>query len=124
MGRFRQRMHDEYAHEFSTEERYNAAYKKVKKIKGFYSHLRIYVIINILIIVSTINNDFVGMGFNFNGNGLLDWHTYSTAFYWGIALSIHAFSVFGRDLFFSEDWEQKKIQEYMEKEAANTNKWE
>jgi hypothetical protein len=124
MGRFRRRMYEDYAHEFSTDDSYNIAYRKVKRIKGFYSHLRIYIIINVLIIVSNLNRDFIGTGFNFNGNGLFDWHTYSTAFYWGIALLIHAFSVFGRDVFFSDDWEQKKIREYMEKEAANTNKWE
>ena len=58
-------------------------------------------------------------------NGLLDWRTYSTAICWGVALVIHAFTVFGPDIFFSSEWEQKKIQKYMEREAQNNNtKWQ
>ncbi|MGO4770212.1 2TM domain-containing protein [Flavobacterium sp. W22_SRS_FK3] len=122
MGRFRRHMYGEYRQEFSTDESYNAAYRKVKKIKGFYSHLKVYIIVNIIIIVSNLNRDF--FGHNIYDSRLFDWHTYSTAFYWGIALGIHAFTVFGPDLFFNEDWEQKKIQKYMDKKTSNTNKWE
>jgi hypothetical protein len=122
MGRFRRRMYEEYAHEFSTDESYNLAYRKVKRIKGFYSHLKVYLIVNAIIIISGLNKGFVGN--HFEVRSFNDWEIYSTAFYWGIALAIHAFSVFGRDLFFGEEWEQKKIQKYMEKEAQNKNKWE
>ncbi|MBF4487272.1 MULTISPECIES: 2TM domain-containing protein [unclassified Flavobacterium] len=128
MGRFRQRMYDEYRQEFSTDESYNIAYKKVKKIKGFYSHLKVYIIVNAIIIITSVNRNFVGYDFN-NGNhftirSLNNWEIYSTALFWGIALLIHAFTVFGPDIFFGRDWEQKKIQKYMEREAQNKNKWE
>lgn len=122
MGRFRRRMFEEYAHEFSTDENYNIAYRKVKRIKGFYSHLKVYLIVNAIIIISSLNRTYVGN--HFEVRGFNDWEMYSTAFYWGIVLAIHAFSVFGRDFFFSDDWEQKKIQKFMEKEAQNKNKWE
>ncbi|QSW87906.1 MULTISPECIES: 2TM domain-containing protein [Flavobacterium] len=122
MGRFRRRMYEEYAQGFSSDEGYNNAYKKVKRLKGFYSHLRVYIIVNLIIIVANINKDIFTEGIH--ASALSDWRTYSTAFFWGIGLAAHALSVFGRDLFFSSDWEQKKIQKYMEKEAANTNKWE
>lgn len=119
MGRFRRRMF-ESAEELTSDERYNMAYKKVKRIKGFLSHLRIYLIVNAIIIISNVNRGFFGRG---EGSGLLDWHTYSTAFFWGIGLLAHGLSVYGRDLFFSEDWEEKKIREIMEKESSNT-KWQ
>jgi 2TM domain len=122
MGRFRRRMYEEYAHEFSTDESYNIAYKKVKRIKGFYSHLKVYIIVNIIIIISSLNRGFVGNHFELRGFG--DWEIYSTAFYWGIALAIHAFTVFGPDIFFNKDWEDKKIKKYMEKEVESKNKWE
>ena len=122
MGRYRRRMYEEYGQEFNNDESFEIAYKKVKRIKGFYSHLKIYIVVNILIIISNLNRDFVG--FRFHEDGLLNWHTYSTAFYWGIALLIHAFTVFGPDIFFNGDWEQRKIQKYMDKEASNTDKWE
>ncbi|MDA6068455.1 2TM domain-containing protein [Flavobacterium sp. AC] len=122
MGRFRRRMYDDYRHEFSTDENYNNAYRKVKRIKGFYSHLKVYIIVNAFIIISSLSRGYIGNHFEIRG--LRNWEIYSTAFYWGIALLIHAFSVFGPDVFFSKDWEQKKIHKYMEKEAQNKNKWE
>lgn len=122
MRRFKQRMYDDYRHEFSTEESYNIAYKKVKRIKGFYSHLKVYIIVNAFIIISSLSRGYIGN--HFEVRGFNNWEIYSTAFYWGIALLIHAISVFGSDIFFSKDWEQKKIQKYMEKEAQNKNKWE
>ncbi|PIF30874.1 2TM domain-containing protein [Flavobacterium sp. 9] len=125
MGRFRRRMYEEYAHEFSTDESYNIAYRKVKRIKGFYSHLKVYLIVNVIIIISNLNRGHFGyVGNHFEVRGFGDWEIYSTAFFWGIALVIHAFSVFGRDFFFGDEWEQKKIQKIMEKEAQNKNKWE
>ncbi|MDR7210409.1 2TM domain-containing protein [Flavobacterium piscis] len=122
MGNYRRRMYEDYGQEFNNDERFEMAFKKVKRIKGFYSHLKVYIIVNIIIIISNLNRDFAG--FRFQENDLLNWHTYSTAFYWGIGLSIHAFTVFGPDLFFNGDWEQRKIRKYMDKEASNGNKWE
>ncbi|WP_163408309.1 2TM domain-containing protein [Flavobacterium ajazii] len=122
MGRFRKRFYEEYGQEFENNESFEIAYKKVKRIKGFYSHLKVYLIVNAIIIISNINRDFIGN--RFNDSGLSDWHTYSTALFWGIGLLIHAFTVFGPDLFFGAEWEQKKIQKYMDKESQNTNKWE
>ncbi|WP_269237051.1 2TM domain-containing protein [Flavobacterium flavigenum] len=122
MGRCRRRFYEEYGQEFENDESFERAYKKIKRIKGFYSHLKIYLIVNAIIIFSNINRDFVGN--RFDESGLFEWHTYSTAFFWGIGLLIHAFTVFGPDLFFGSDWEQKKIQKYMNKESQNTNKWE
>ncbi|MFB9110848.1 2TM domain-containing protein [Flavobacterium gyeonganense] len=122
MGRCRRRFYEEYGQEFENDESFERAYKKIKRIKGFYSHLKIYLIVNAIIIFSNINRDFVGN--RFDESGLFEWHTYSTAFFWGIGLLIHAFTVFGPDLFFGSEWEQKKIQKYMNKESQNTNKWE
>lgn len=121
MGQFRRQMYEDYAQEFSTDESFNLAYKKVKRIKGFYSHLRVYVMVNIIIIISSLNKPY--MVDHFVIRGFRDWEIYSTAFFWGIALAIHAFSVFGPDLFFNKDWEQNKIRKYMEKETENKNKW-
>lgn len=126
MGRFRRNMYEEYTSqnsgEYSNDESYNAAYKKVKKIKGFYSHLKVYIIVNLIIIVSSLTRDNLHGGVDFSG--LSQWHTYSTAFFWGIGLVAHGLSVFGSDLFFSSDWEQRKIQKYIDKENSNKNKWE
>ena len=126
MGPFRREMYQDYARqhfgEYTDDENYNAAYRRVKRLKRFYSHLKIFLIVNIIIIVSSLTRDNFNEGMDFSG--LTEWHTYSTAFFWGIGLLAHALSVFGTDWFFGSDWEKRKIQKYMEKDAANKNKWE
>ncbi|WP_427874887.1 2TM domain-containing protein [Flavobacterium sp. MMS24-S5] len=130
MGRLRRQFYDElgreyekhYGKEYSQDENYNAAYIRVKKLKGFYSHLKVYIIVNIIIIVSSLTRDNSNVGLDFSG--LTEWHTYSTALFWGIGLLAHGLSVFGTDWFFGSDWEKRKIQKYMEKDTANKNKWE
>ncbi|KAF2332599.1 2TM domain-containing protein [Flavobacterium daemonense] len=122
MGRLRRRMYEEYRQEFSNDESFNIAYRKVRRIKGFYSHLKVFLIVNAIIIISSLNRDFIGS--HFNESGLFEWHTYSTTFYWGIALLMHAASVFGRDIFFGDDWEERKIKEYMSQESEKSTKWQ
>ena len=126
MGRFRRHMYEDctkqHFGEYTDDPNYNAAYRRVKKLKGFYSHLKVYIIVNIIIIVSSLARDNFNEGMDFSG--LTEWHTYSTALFWGIGLLAHALSVFGTDWFFGSDWENRKIQKYMAKDVANKNKWE
>ena len=49
--------------------------------------------------------------------------SFSTAIGWGIGLLIHGVSVFGRRLFFSSDWEEQKMKQFLGEEEQN-NKWE
>ena len=37
--------------------RYEDAVKKVKKLKGFYTHALVYVVINIMVIIANVQND-------------------------------------------------------------------
>ena len=95
--------------------KYQQALKRVKKIKGFYTHAVVYVVINIAIIFSKIN-------FTGNGNWNIELRDLFTTFFWGIGLLSHAMSVFMPGLLMGKDWEEKKIKELMEKEKQN--KWE
>lgn len=84
-------------------ERYRRARERVEEIKSFYSHLFIYIIVNLaLFIINMLTSP----------NSL--WF-YWPLFGWGIGLLIHAFSVFGTKRFL-RDWEEKKINELMEKD--------
>ena len=106
-------MFEEYQSEnFNPDERYSLAYKRVKKIKGFYVHALVYVLVNLFIIASSYNISL------FDSGVFLRWETFSTAFFWGIGLLAHGFSVFGRDVLFGHDWEEKKIQLLMDKDKA------
>jgi len=111
------RMFEEYqSGNFNPDDRYALAYKKVKRIKGFYVHLLVYIFVNAIIISS-----------NFYGNSNQDpiswsWQTFSTALFWGVGLLAHGLSVFGRNIFFGQNWEERKIKEFMEKDK--NEKWE
>lgn len=117
MGRLRRRIFDDYQSEnYNPDERYNLAFKRVKRIKGFYVHFLVYILVNTFIIIANRNENFVG------NNNFWSFETFSTALFWGIGLLAHGLSVFGRNLFFGQNWEERKIQEFMEKDK--TEKWE
>lgn len=98
------------------DERYEIAAKRVKRIKSFYVHLLIYILVNIFIIASNFIR-------NSNDEPLFwSWQTFSTALFWGIGLVAHGLSVFGKNLFFSSNWEEKKIQKLIDKDK--NQKWE
>jgi hypothetical protein len=97
--------------------RYEDAVKRVKKIKGFYTHAMVYVVINILFIVANIQNLEPGESY-------FQFKNFFTAFFWGIGLLAHAMATFVPYYFIlGKDWEERKIKELMEKEQ-NLNKWE
>ena len=94
---------------------YRIAQKRVKKIKDFYVHLLVYLFVNAAIIIVSSRDE--GLL-----NGLLDIKNYITAVLWGIGIFFHWWSVFGPDVFFGKQWEEKKIKEIMEKEKQRS--WE
>ncbi len=88
---------------------YDKAIKRVKKIKGFYRHLMVYIVINIMLIIVNIQNlD--------KGESYFQFKNFMTAFFWGIGLVAHGLSVFGPQILFSKEWEERKIKEFMEKD--------
>jgi hypothetical protein len=95
--------------------KYQEALKRVKKIKGFYTHAIVYVIINIMIVIINIQN------LN-EGETYFQFKNFMTAFFWGIGIVAHGLSVFVPNWIMGQNWEERKIKEFMEKEKAN--KWE
>ena len=100
--------------EHINEERYARAQKRIKEIKGFYWHLFWYILVNVVITFSNSISNFV------NDGDVIDIKIYpsrfSVWFFWGIALVGHWIQVFGKNIFFSKDWEERKIKEIMDKE--------
>ncbi|WP_142783629.1 2TM domain-containing protein [Changchengzhania lutea] len=93
---------------FGKENAYLRAEKRLKELKGFYWHLFWYLAVNIFLIIVILVNS--------NGDNIWHFGTYTTPFFWGIGLGFHALSVFGKNLIFSKRWEDRKIQEHMDKE--------
>ena len=94
------------------EERYLRAQKRVKKIKGFYWHLFWYVVVNIFILTMIYYNLPPGEPF-------FEFQHFTTPFFWGIGLLAHGFGVYGINIIFSKDWEDRKIKEYMDQDKFN-----
>ena len=81
--------------------KYQEAAKRVKKIKGFYTHLTVYIVVNTMIIIVNVQNLDEGESF-------FKFKTFSTALFWGIGLAAHGLSVFLPSLIMGKDWERKK----------------
>jgi len=101
--------------QYIEQERYQRAAKRVKQIKGFYSHALVYTVINIMIVVINIQN-------LEHGESYFQWHNFTTLFFWGLGLLAHGLSVFAPTFMMGKDWEERKIREYMEK--SKSNRWD
>ncbi|MCF8715175.1 2TM domain-containing protein [Joostella atrarenae] len=102
----------------SEEEKYRIAKERVNKLKGFYWHLAIYIVINSYI----LTNIYISKGYT--GEGFWHWTSFITLFFWGIGLLFHAWGVFGPRFLFSKKWEEKQIEKYLAKEDAERKQWE
>ena len=84
--------------------RYEAARKRVEEIKGFYSHLTVYLLVNLGLFILNVLNDSSHFWF------------FWPLFGWGIGVLAHAVSVFGPRRMWGPQWEERKIKEIMEKD--------
>ena len=100
--------------EFTQEQKYVLARKKVEKISKFYKHLASYVLVNIFLSAIFIVGD-MNDGDTFM-EAFTDYHNYKIWLYWGIGIVFQALNTFGLSLFMNKDWEEKKIKKYMEEQ--------
>ncbi len=98
------------------EQQYLKAKKRVKDIKGFYSHFSVYVVINLFlsgIIIFGLTRDE-----NYTlGEAITHFGVYSTWLFWGIGVFFHWLGVFGFKNVLGKSWEEKKIKELMDQDA-------
>ncbi len=99
---------------FSQELAYEAAQKRVKKLKGFYSHLLVYLVINVMIIYANYT-------YSKSNDSLFEFRNFSTAFWWGIGLLAHGLNVFTIDLILGRAWEERKTKELMNRYNDNND---
>jgi len=91
-------------------EKYQKAKEEVEEIKGFYSHLITYVLVISFLLFINLKYSPEHLWF------------FWTAISWGIGLFFHAVKVFNWFPFFGKDWEQKKIQHFIEEEKKQSIK--
>jgi hypothetical protein len=83
------------------ESKYQRAKTHVKKIKGFYSHLVIYLVF----VIFFMYLNFISTSF--------PWAIFPIAG-WGIGILGHATDTFGWNPFFGKKWEERKLREFMD----------
>jgi hypothetical protein len=86
------------------EAKYQNAKKRVEALRGFYVHLSVYVVVNLLLFFINMIASPDRLWFFWPLMG------------WGIGFVIHALSVFGFIPRLGADWEERKIREFMESE--------
>ena len=94
---------------FKNEDRYYQAKKRVEEIKGFYGNLISFVVVNLGLLALNLATSPKYLWFFWPLLG------------WGIGVFFHGMKVFNYMPFLNKEWEQRKIQEFMEKEK--TQKW-
>ena len=97
--------------DFTEEQKYLRAKKKVDDLKGFYWNVISYVlVIPFLIFINLMTSP----GYH--------WFWFPMAG-WGIGIAFHAYGVFGTGIFFGKDWEERKNNEFMG-DDENQSRWE
>ncbi|TVZ55155.1 2TM domain-containing protein [Lutibacter sp. Hel_I_33_5] len=103
--------------DYTKEHQYIKAKKRVEKIKGFYWHAISYVMVNLFL------SGIIVFGMMSDGNetffeAVNNFGVYSTWVFWGIGLFFHWLGVFGSKAFFSNNWEERKIKEYLDNDKS------
>ena len=114
-----------------TEEQYRQrlerAKKRVEELKGFFKHVKGFIIVNLLLL-------FIRSGIlNFvtiNGQPLddyvlrwVDLNFILTPVLWGIGLIIHGIYVYRYKFTFLKNWEEKQIKKFMDEDQQNADKY-
>ncbi len=92
-------------------ERENAIRRRVHRLAEFYRHAVIFIVVN-------------GLLFGINAWSVFDssqpnrwyhWWAIWPSFFWGIGLACHGLSVLPVFTIFSDEWEDRKVRELMER---------
>jgi Na+/melibiose symporter-like transporter len=85
---------------------YQRARHRVGQIRGFYSNLFSYLVIVAFLAVVNLLTDRTYPWFLWVAAG------------WGVAVAFHAYATFANHGLFGREWEERKIQEIMERERS------
>ena len=99
-------MYDQERYQYD-QERYQLAQARVQQLRLFYTHVAVYVFVNILLLLINLITDPSSLWF------------YWPLLGWGIGLAAHAFLVYGAGSIMGKEWEDQKIRQILEKERMN-----
>ena len=95
--------------------KYEEALIRVKKIKAFYFHLIVFILVNTYVIIKKTQHI---------DESETMWHAFKLPFFWGIGLVFHGLKTFGLFPFFGKNWEDRKVKEMMDKEKNQDSKFQ
>ncbi len=96
---------------YTEEERFQQAKKRVEEIKGFYGNLTAYIVVNLALLFINLKTSPDQLWFYWPMLG------------WGIGVIFHGLRVFNYLPFLGKDWEERKMKEYMEEDERRKNEW-
>jgi len=111
----------------NTSEKLEAAKKRVDEIRGFYYHLTVYLIVNLILLI--FRTRIVLFFFDVNKapeTGFSEWvdlNILITPLLWGVALFIHYVVIFGMKPRFIRNWEKRKLEQFLKEEEEPKQKW-
>ncbi|MCX6097516.1 MAG: 2TM domain-containing protein [Caldiserica bacterium] len=92
-------------------EEYQKARDRVQEIKGFYAHAAMYLLANVALVALNLAT--------LHKNDGIIWFIWPLIG-WGVVLAVHAISVFGIGRFLGKDWEQRRIQQELDRRQKET----
>jgi 2TM domain len=107
-------MHDDELILPGMTEREIAIRRRVHRLADFYRHLFVYVLVNAGLWVF---NAWTISQMSGKANAWMWWAVWPTL-WWGVGILIHGLSVLQWLSFFSQDWEDKKVKELMERDRS------
>lgn len=101
---------------------FKKAQKRVKELKGFYNHLKIFFIVNVLLylVKNGMLNPLMPKGFP-TESYYFDW-IHINFLIWALIVIVHALILYRAQLPFLKKWEEKQIKKYLEEDKEETKK--
>ena len=99
------------------------ATKRVKQLKGFYNHIKVFVVINGLFYLfkSEWFQSLLFDGFTLEPY-FFEW-VHANVLIWLAILAVHALVVFAPKMKIFKGWEERQIKKFMEEENDERNKY-
>lgn len=107
--------------EQNTNDNYAKAIKHVKEIRGFYTHLLIYILINTTVSIVNMKLHHDVSDFKTFFKAISHVSIYATWLLWGIGLLIHGLKIFWLGSSSFRKWEELKIKKLMDEDRLMEN---
>lgn len=96
--------------EFEKDERFLRARERVQELRKFYTGVATYIFV--VAVLAAVN--YYSNGFSY------PWFLWVAGF-WGLGILFHAARIYGRNILFGKDWEERKIREFMNEDQRKSH---